>query len=212
VSNIDYNVGRIVGAVGELGIAEDTLIMFFSDHGETFLYRPDGEHKFVCHDEAIRVPLIVRWSGHIQPGSVLDSIVGLEDLMPTLLDFAGAHAPACLHGQSFRPWLEGESPPWRDNYYVENLTHNNRYPQRCIRTEDWKLILSDGGPHSLYNLQDDPEEELDVFDTPRDDSMNQFAHLPSYKAEIRQLAALLRAYAARIQDPLGIHLADRILR
>ncbi|MHB8730756.1 MAG: sulfatase family protein [bacterium] len=211
VSNIDYNVGRIVRVVDELGLGENTLVMFFSDHGETFLYRPDGEHKFVCHDEAIRVPLIVRWTGHVRPGTVHDPIVGLEDLMPTLLDFAGAEAPAYLHGQSFRPWLAGASPSWRDSYYVENLTHNNRYPQRCIRTEDWKLILSDGGPHSLYNLRDDPEEELDVFDTPRDDSMKQFAHLPSYRAEIRRLAAQLRAYAVRIQDPLGIRLADAVM-
>jgi arylsulfatase A-like enzyme len=211
VSNIDHNVGRIVKAIDELGLGENTLIMFFSDHGETFLYRPDGEHKFVCHDESIRVPLIVRWTGHIRPGMVLNPMVGLEDLMPTLLDFSACASPEHLHGQSFRPWLEGQAPPWRVSYYVENLTHDNRYPQRCIRTDDWKLVLSDGGPHSLYNLRDDPEEELDVFDTPRDDSMKQFAHLPSYKAEIRQLAALLRAYAVRIQDPLGVRLADAVM-
>jgi arylsulfatase A-like enzyme len=212
VSNIDYNTGRIVRAIDELGLKENTMIVFFSDHGETFLYREEGEHKFVCHDESIRVPMIVRWPGHVRPGMVLDPIVGLEDLMPTMLDVAGCPRPEYLHGRSIRPSLEGGALGPRDAYYVENVTHRSRYVQRCIRTDDWKLILSQNGPHSLYNLVDDPEEELDVFDTPRDDSMKQFAHLPSYRLQIRQLAAIMRAHAQRLDDAIGVSLADGILR
>jgi choline-sulfatase len=131
--------------------------------------------------------------------------------MPTLLDVAGVSPPRYLHGHSFRPWLEGRVGRSRDAYYVENITHRNRYVQRCIRTDDWKLILSEDGPQTLYNLRSDPEEELDVFDTPRDDPMKQFAHLPSYAVEIRRLAETLRGHAGAIDDRIGVALADRVL-
>ncbi len=211
VSNIDYNVGRLVQTLEELKLSERTIFVFFSDHGETFKYRDDGEHKFVCFDDAIRIPFIVRWPAHVPPGRVLDPVIGLQDLMPTVLDYAGAPMPHGLHGRSIRPWLQGETVPWRDTYYAENRTWVNRYPQRCIRAENWKLILSDGGPHSLYNLRDDPEEELDVFETPRADVYDQYLRFPSFTSEIADLAANLRRQALDLGDDLGVTLADRVL-
>jgi choline-sulfatase len=109
VSNIDYNTGRIIRALDELGLMENTMVLFFSDHGETFKYRDDGEHKFVCFDEAIRVPLIIQWFGHVTAGLTINSMVGLQDLMPTILDYAGCGIPQYLHGSSLRALLEGRS-------------------------------------------------------------------------------------------------------
>ena len=198
VSNIDYNVGRLMQTLEELKLSERTIFVFFSDHGETFKYRDDGEHKFVCFDDAICcIPFIVRWPAHVPPGRVLDPVIGLQDLMPTVLDYAGAPMPQGLHGRSIRPWLQGKTVPWRDTYYVENRTWVNRYPQRCIRTEAWKLILSDGGPHSLYNLRDDPEEELDVFETPRADVYDQYLRFPSFTSEIADPPCRQAAVARR---------------
>ena len=199
-------------ALDELALAERSIVLFFSDHGETFKYRDDGEHKFVCFDDAIRVPCIARWPGYIEPGLVLDAMVGLQDLMPTILDYAGCSIPPYLHGVSLRPFLGGLSPEWRQAYYVENITFVNRYEQRCIRTGTSKLILSDAGPHELYDLQNDPEEELNIYDTPRDDPYKQFIRLPSFKPKIRELATLLRDYARQIDDATGIRLAENVLR
>ena len=88
----------------------------------------------------------------------------------------------------------------------------NHYEQRCIRTANWKLILSKGGPHSLYDLENDPEEELDIFETPRDDPYKQFIRLPSFKPQIRILARLLREHAAGTGDSTGVALAEQVLR
>lgn len=221
VSNIDYNVGRIIKAFNNQGLREDTLVIFFSDHGDTFKYREEGEHKFVCFDEAIRIPFIVSWPHHIKPGTVLDCMAGLEDLMPTILDLAGCSFPEYLPGRSLCSWFEGKTPSdWRSFYYVENITYHTHRRQRCIRTDKWKLILGDGGihavrigPHSLYNLEDDPEEEIDVFDTSRDDFKlkQMLSHMPGYQQQITKLATLLQDYAHKIGDSFGVRLAGQVL-
>jgi len=224
VSNIDYNVGRIIEALNRTDLRENTILIFFSDHGETFGFREEGEHKFVCFDEAIRIPFIINWPGHIKKDAVFEPFIGLEDLMPTLLDYADCNIPEELPGRSIRPWLEGQTPSdWRQFYYVQVITYLNHYQQRCIRTDKWKLILSYSphavrtGPHSLYNLEDDPEEELDIFDNSREDikhikEKNRLTHMPSYNNEIRQLTIALREYAEKIDDSLGVRLADDVLR
>jgi len=132
VSNIDYNVGRIIEVLDETGLRENTLVIFFSDHGDTFKYRDDGEHKFVCFDEAIRVPFIVNWPGHIKSGIVLNCIIGLEDLMPTILDYANCPIPKELPGRSIRPFLKVKPPSnWRKFYYVE-LDFDSKRPKMTI--------------------------------------------------------------------------------
>ena len=209
VSAIDECVGRTVQAIDDLGLAENTIVIYFSDHGETFKYREDGEHKFVCHEESIRVPMLVRWPGQIEPGQVLDCKVGLQDLMPTLLDWAGTPLPEYLHGTSMAPWLRGEAPDWRETYYVENITRYNRHHQRCLRDDGWKLILSDGGPNELYDLTKDPEEELNVYAAPYEDRHNQFMHYAPFTDVIETLTGKLAEHARALDDPLGLELADR---
>lgn len=211
VSAIDACVGRTLQALDDLGLSDDTIVVYYSDHGETFLYRADGEHKFVCHEESIRVPMLVRWPGRIEAGSVLDCVVGLQDLMPTMLEWAGIERPDGLHGESLVPWLRGETPEWRTSYYVQNITRYNRHPQRALHAGDWKLILSDGGPNELYDLRTDPEEELNVFDAPYEDRHLQFLHYQPFTDVIDELAGTLRAHAQAVADPLGVDLADRAL-
>ncbi len=221
ISNIDYNVGRLMEVLNETGLNQNTLVMFFSDHGETFGARNDSIHKFVCFEESIRIPFLIYWKDHIQPGTIIDSMIGLEDLMPTIMDYSGCDLPLNLAGRSIRPLLNGLIPQdWREFYYVQTITRINHYQQRCIRTDKWKLILSDGGPfgnrfgpHSLYDLENDPEEETDVFDNKREDThqTNELKHVPSYKSEIIALATILREYAAQIDDSVGIQLADIVL-
>ena len=227
VSNIDYNVGRIVSALEETGLKDDTVVMFFSDHGDNFNYREDSAHKFACHDESIKVPLIINWPAGMKKGLEPEYMVGLEDLMPTILDYAGCDLPAFLDGLNLRSILEGRDPEdWREFYYVENRTRMNFLQQRCLRTDDWKLVLSDGGPakyqrqplttefHHLYNLEIDPEEELNIFDTRRDHPNvgDRLERLPMYTPKIEELANLLGDYAERMEDPLGIQLRRMIMR
>ena len=211
VSALDEDVGRIMEALDATGLTDNTVVIYYSDHGETFFYREDGEHKFVCFDEAILVPMIIRWPARLAAGRVVAQPVGLQDLVPTVLDCAEAPLPPTLHGRSILPLAEGERVEWRDYAYVENITHKRKRVQRCYRTEQWKLIGAPDGEHSLFDLQADPEEELDVFLTPRQEVMNRYNHFPDYAPVIARLAEGLRQAAAQIDDETGSLIADSVL-
>ncbi len=104
-------------------------------------------------------------------------------------------------------------------YYTENITRDTPIDQRCIRTSEWKLILTRPvrglrnytGDHELYHLVNDPEEELNVYETPRKNGQNEYLHFPPYTEVIAELAQLLKRYALEIDDPLGSDLADLCL-
>ncbi|MCZ6676891.1 MAG: sulfatase-like hydrolase/transferase [Candidatus Poribacteria bacterium] len=219
VSALDHNVGRVMEALERLGLRENTIVVYFSDHGDTFRYREGWAYKFVCHEDAIKVPLIVNCPERISAGTVVPSMVGLQDLMPTVLDWAGLDIPDYLHGKSLVPLLSGESVPWREAYYVQNITRHTNVEQRCIRTGEWKLILNErprtvrryASSNYLFDLVNDPEEELNLYDTPREDGHNQYGHFPPFTDVITELAQLLRKYAEEIGDAFGCELADNCL-
>ncbi len=218
VSAIDHNVGRLIEALDELGLCEETIVVYYSDHGDHFSYR-GSDHKFTCHEDSIKVPMVIGWPGQIVPGTTIDEFVGLQDLMPSVLEWAGLEIPDHLHGRSLVPLTKGEEVDWRDAYYTENVVRDTRTEQRCIRTKEWKLVLTRPvsglrkymGLHELYDLVNDPEEELNVYKTPREDGHNQYLHFPPYTDVIDELAHLLKRHAEVIDDTLGVDLADLCL-
>lgn len=210
VTALDACLGRIRDALRETGLDRSTIVIYYSDHGDTFWYRREGEHKFVCFDDAIRIPFIAEGPG-IPRGSVCDLPVGLQDLSPTLIALAQAQSLAVQHGASLVPLLHGERPPWRDDYYVENITHISKIEQRCVRTDGWKLIASANGQHELYDLREDPEEELDLFLTPRPDGeFRRYDHFPDFAHEIDGLADRMLRHAGGMGDARGVELAGMV--
>jgi len=211
VSALDENLLRLRSKLHETGLSKRTVVIYYSDHGDTFWYRREGEHKFVCYDDAIRIPFIVEGPG-ITGGSRSSQPIGLQDLTPTLLELAGVPIPDGLHGRSLKPLLQGESrSDWRDDFYVENITHISAIEQRALRTCDWKLIASVNGQHELYNLLEDPEEELDVFLTPREDpGFERYTHYPDFAVIIDALAVRMHNTASSMQDDVGINLSLRV--
>lgn len=208
VTALDECTGRILDALERAGKVDNTIVIYYTDHGDTFWYRREGEHKFVCFDDAIRIPFLVRGPG-VVAGATRDEPVGLQDLAPTILDYAGVTPPADLHGASLRPLLEGRTVPWRDAYYVQNITHVSAIMQRCIRTALWKLIASANGEHQLFDLATDPEEELDIFTTPRPDpGFERYKHIPDQAPVIDMLCGRMHKEAARIGDVQGLALAQ----
>ena len=219
VSALDENVGRVTAALDELGISDNTVVIYLSDHGDTFNYREDATHKFICNEESIKVPFLVKCPKTVSPGTTITQMIGLQDFMPSILDWAELEVPEYLHGKSFLPILVGKDVAWRKSFYVENITRLHDIEQRCIRTGKWKLILS-RYPHlvnayrstnELYNLENDPEEELNVYDTPRKDNHDQFRHFPVYTRVIETLALELQDCALEIKDDIGIELAEQTL-
>jgi N-sulfoglucosamine sulfohydrolase len=167
VSRIDQGVGRLVQILREAGRLDDTLIIFTSDHGIAF---PGA--KTTVYEPGLRVPMIVRGPVVRRAGSVSDAMVSLVDLVPTLLEFAGA-GPAAgqaatkasegsqgkaknrntpnaakLHGRSFLQAMNEEKPPGWDSIYASHTFHEITmyYPMRVVREGRYKLIWNLASP------------------------------------------------------------------
>lgn len=173
VTLIDEQIGRILAAMEELGLRENTVVFFSSDHGGFV-----GGHRLadkgpMMYDDIYRIPLLARWPGQAAAGSVCDAgvcdaMVTLMDLMPTFLDIAGAPIPSHVAGRSLLPLLRGQTPPdWPQEVYLQFHGHHFPYPQRGIRTRTHKLVVNPPDVNELYDLAADPHELRNVYDDPR---------------------------------------------
>ena len=140
VEYLDKNVGRLVNAVDELGLSDNTIILFCADNGThgpvTSLWGPNRTRikggKMTMTDRGSRVPLIASWTGTIKPGTRCDDLVELADFLPTFLEIASAPKPMQrIHGQSFLPQLLGKKAHPKEWVHIE---YKN---ERQIRTRDW---------------------------------------------------------------------------
>lgn len=161
VAHMDAIVGRFARKVEELGIAEDTLILFTSDNGthERITSRLDGRTirggKGEPDDSGTRVPLVARWPGTIEPGRVTDQLVDFSDFVPTFQELAGAQVPAGLDGKSFAPRLRGEEGKGREwMFCYSNPRPEKTEPVRFVRDQRWKLY----GDGRFFDVRSDPEE------------------------------------------------------
>jgi N-sulfoglucosamine sulfohydrolase len=137
LSRLDTLVGDLLAILQASGKAENTLVIYFGDHGADLL-----RGKRTCYEGGVRIPLLVRWPGHTRP-QVRDELVSTVDLMPTVLEACGAAPVPGLPGRPLQPLLAGESVPWRTHLFTEYHTHAaapNYHPQRAVRTDRYKLI------------------------------------------------------------------------
>jgi len=164
MSHLDEAVGRLLDKLDELKLSDNTIVIFTSDNGGTSGQTsnlPYREGKATLYEGGIRVPLLVRWPGHIKPGSVCNAATVSTDFFPTFLDVAGIplQPDAHLDGRSLLPWLRGEKPdPTRTVYW--HLPHyRHKGPQSAVRDGHWKLIHNiEPDTHELYDLAQDPGE------------------------------------------------------
>ncbi|MEN9637517.1 MAG: hypothetical protein RL077_5921 [Verrucomicrobiota bacterium] len=136
VTKADTLLGEVRALVREK-IPGDTLFIYTADHGSQW---PFG--KWNLYDASTRIPLLIAWPGHLQPGTVSDALVCWPDLLPTFIDLAGGTVPAGLDGKSFAGILRGTATTHRDRVFT---THSgdgdfNVYPIRSVRTRDWKYL------------------------------------------------------------------------
>lgn len=159
---VDRQIQTVLDALEESGKAEDTLVVFTSDHGDhDSSHRM--EHKTALYEEACRIPLIIA-DPHTSTAGAVDRthlVSNGLDLLPTLCDYAGADVPPNLLGQSLRPIVEGPPPAdWRQALPVESEIGG------AIITERYKYVLYDEGKsrEQLYDLQIDPHETRNFAD------------------------------------------------
>jgi len=163
LSGVDEGIGRLLATLDELGLQENTVILFIGDNGY-FLGERGYAGKWTMHERSTRVPLIV-CDPRLQEdadGRVLDAFALNIDIAPTLLDLAGVELPSGMQGRSLRPLLEGTGTTWREEVFTEHLWKFDRIPRtEALRTRDWKYIRYLDHPEyeELYDLVNDPDEE-----------------------------------------------------
>lgn len=166
VKRLDEALGRMLDALQSMNFADDTIVLFTSDHGCHFKTRND-EYKRSCHESSIRVPTAIRGPGFNGKGW-LNELVSLIDLPPTLLDAAGIPIPEQMQGRSLLPLLKGTDCEWPDDVFIQI---SESQIGRAIRTKRWKYSVVATGvdgyssPNSshyeeeyLYDLLADPHE------------------------------------------------------
>jgi N-sulfoglucosamine sulfohydrolase len=225
VRRFDESFGQVIEALKAAGHADDTLIVFLSDHGMSFPFS-----KATVYRNGTWSPVILRWPG--MPAAVVHpEFVSSVDLMPTLLDILSVKHPEGMDGRSWLPILKGESQPDRDFVitHVNTVSSGRSFPQRCVRTKNHSLMFhgwADGqtrfrveamNGRSFNALAEAAKSDakikqrveqfhigtpLSFFDLQKDpDERNNLIADPNHRAEIDRLAKLLVAHMDRTNDP-----------
>lgn len=173
VAYLDRNVGMILDAIDRAELADNTLVIFNSDHGYLL-----GEHglfeKHCCYEEAVRTALLMRYPRLISSGRSSSALIELIDLVPTILDLCGIQIAPRVQGKSLLDLLQGTNQEHKHHVITEYADN----AEAMVRTRDWKFIYSAGNRHRkdgyarshrlpgpttrLFNLKDDPGEFNDV--------------------------------------------------
>lgn len=172
VHRMDEMIGRIIGALEENGLLDNTLIVYASDHGDHL-----GDRglwwKHTFYEESVKVPLIMRLPGALPAGQTRQQVVNLVDLSQTMLEIMDACPLPHADGRSFWQVAQDDDAPWHNETYAEYCTDSvpawtggRAVQQRMIRSDNWKLVIYDKEPPQLFNLDQDPDELQNLADTP----------------------------------------------
>jgi arylsulfatase A-like enzyme len=204
--SLDQNVGRLRDELVRLGFAENTLLLYTSDHGCHFRTR-NGEYKRSCHDGSLRIPLVVNGPGFTGRRTISD-LVSLLDIPPTVLHSGGVEPPPDMRGRPLQHLVSGTAEDWSQDVFAQI---SESHCGRAVRTKKWKYAvrapqefahprLRDSQVYVedfLYDLEADPHERSNLV---RD---------PAHSAVRADLAAiLLRRMAEAAEDAAEIRPAD----
>lgn len=167
IEGMDKSLGDIVAKVKELGIEENTIIIFMSDNGSPSQCPqnyPLRSHKISPYEGGIRDPMIVYWPKVTAAGSVTNEPLIIEDFFPSILEMAGVKINGKIDGKSFTPFLKGENVDNSEREFYWHFPHNYSFePYSVIRKGNWKLIYwYKDGKKELYNIPEDISEKNDL--------------------------------------------------
>ncbi len=189
-SYLDELFGRLLAALEDSAQADDTLVLYCSDHGDYC-----GDHGLFakgipCFRGAYNVPAVVRWpAGLVNPGRRVDELVSLADFAPTFIELAGRRVDRELTGASLVPFLRDQAPPdWRDEIHTQCNGVELYYTQRSVTTATHKYVFNGFDLDELYDLRADPHE------------MHNLADDPACEPVKRELVGRMWRFALREQD------------
>ena len=186
VEDVDQAIGRVLTALREAGLEENTLIIFTSDHGDG-LAAHNWTGKMNFYEEEAAVPLIVSWKG-VTPAARIDNehLVTALDVLPTILDYAGVPTTAVMRGESLRPVIEKPALPGHEFVVSEMAGQGPAGPQRefMVRTARYKYIVFPGFQHAelFFDMERDPGE------------MKNLAHEDALAGEVERHRKLLKQW------------------
>lgn len=224
IGRLDIYVGKVVAELKREGILDNTILFFITDNG-----RPFPRCKTSVYDSGIQSPLLVRWPGHIQPGSVCGSLVSSVDLAPTIMELAGLPGLPTFQGKSFVRLLTDPTQSIRDRVFAEHNWHDYAACDRAVRTAKFKYIrnfwtdvpatppsdavkaptfqamrrLRDAG--KLNNAQMacfvKPRAEEELYDVTADpEELNNLADNPKYADTLKDLRGQLEEWRKATKD------------
>src|SRR5690606_6760046 len=165
-SHLDTQIGDLISHLEQKGLMENTIIIFLSDNGY-FLGNHGLGNKLTMHEESVRVPLFIYGKSPLMSKGRTEALVSSLDIMPTILDLAGANVPDHLQGISLKSLLfEDISDSKRDYVASESVGVGGSLGtgHRMVRTKDWKYILSDENEEAFFDMRDDPFELRNLID------------------------------------------------
>ena len=192
VRSVDNNVGRLLDYLDESGLAENTIVVYTSDQGFYL-----GEHgwfdKRFMYEESMRTPLLMRYPGHIQPGTQVEQMIQNIDYAPTFLDFAGVSVHPDMQGISWKDHLINGAAIDRNALYYHYYEFPNEHMVKRhygVRTDRYKLIhfYEDIDQWEFYDLKSDPQELHNLVDN------------PEYRDRIDSLQQILQDLQVQYQD------------
>ncbi|MBC8874018.1 MAG: sulfatase-like hydrolase/transferase [Planctomycetes bacterium] len=170
VSQIDHNIGLVLDELQRLGLAENTVVVYTADHGEMAAEHGTWTKFTLNYDATVHVPLIIRVPNVLPSGAIVDELVGLVDLLPTLCELTGRPAPQKVQGKSLVALAQAQGGPveWRDVIFSE-IGYPGRAAGRCVlaRTHTHAFIQHEnyGQPfEELFDLTKDPWQTHNVAD------------------------------------------------
>ncbi len=155
--NVDWNVGRILAKLDQLHLADNTIVVYFSDNGpNTWRWNGGMKGRKASVDEGgVRVPCLIRWPNHVKAGAQIEQIAGAIDLLPTLADMAGVpvagHKP--LDGMNLKPLLFGTAAGW-----PERMIFSHQNGRVSVRTQQYRLDAAG----LLFDMNKDPGQQYDI--------------------------------------------------
>ena len=192
LSLLDAQVGRLLAALDRLGLANNTLVVYTTDHGDMCGGHGMIDKHFIMYEDVMHVPLLARWPGRIAAGRRCDAFVcHATDLAATFCAVAGSAPPATMRGISLLPLFDGAASNGREDIFASY--HGNQfglYSQRMLREARWKYIWNATAEDELYDLETDPAE------------LQNLALSPRGAAELPRLRRRLVAWLEATHDPL----------
>jgi arylsulfatase A-like enzyme len=191
ITLLDLQIGRLLDRLDQLGLAENTLVVYTTDHGDMCGGHGMMDKHYSAYDDIMRVPLIVRWPGVLTPGQRCDAFTIHElDLARTILAAADIEPPESFVGLNLADLAAGREQR-TDVFAQYHGTHQSLYSLRMLRDRRWKYVYHPAGVDELYDMAADPGERVNCIDA------------PGHQQQLQQMRLRMTEWMEQIHDRLS---------